>query len=85
MESCRDENYGVREDANQLARRQREEEEVLLVAEAEAEAAEEATTAVLRPETYSDATDRSCIGSVNASKGCDESRRFAEIAEGRTR
>ena len=74
------------EDAKQLAGRQREEEEeVLLAAKAEAEAAEEATTDVPRPDRYSAATDRYSIGSVTALRGCDESRRFAAIAEGITR
>ena len=73
-------------DTKQLAGRQREEEEeVLLAAEAEAEAAEEATAAVPRPERYTAAMDRSSIRSVTASRGFDESRRFAAIAEGRTR
>ena len=67
----------------QLAGRKREEEEVLLAAKAEA--AEEAATAVLRPDRYAAVTDRSCIESVTASRGCDESGRFAAIAEGRTR
>ena len=53
--------------------------------EAEAEVAEEATKAVPRPESYAAATDGSSIGSVTASRGCDESRRFAAIAERRTR
>ena len=75
-----------RGDAKQLAGRQREEEEeVLLAAEAEAEAAEEATTAVPRLDRYAAATDMSSIRSVTASRECDESRRFAAIAEGRTR
>ena len=73
------------EDAKQLAVRQREEEEeVLLAAEAEAETAEEAETAVLRTDMYATTTDSYSIGSVTASRGCDESRRFTAIAEGRT-
>ena len=74
------------EDAKQLAVRQREEEEeVLLAAEAEVEAAEEAATAIPRSDMYAAATDRYSIGSFTASRGCDELRRFAAIAEGRTR
>ena len=63
---------GVGEDAKQLAGRQREEEEVLLAAKAEAGAAEEAATVVLRPDRYTAATDRSSIGIITASSGCDE-------------
>ena len=61
------------EEAKQVVGRQREEEEeVLLAAEAEAEAAEEATTAVPWPDRYAAATDRSSIGIITASSGCDE-------------
>ena len=85
MESYRNNDWGLGEDVKQIAGRQREEEEVLLAAKAEAGAAEEAATVVLRPDRYAAATDKSSIGSVTALKGCDKSRRFAAIAEGRTR
>ena len=55
------------------------------MAEADAEAAEEAETAVPRLYRCVAATDRSSIGSVTASSGCDESMQFAAIADVRTR
>ena len=62
-----------------------EEEEVLLASKVEAEAAEEMATFILLPDNYSAATYSSSIGSVTASRGCNELRRFAAIEEGRTR
>ena len=50
----------------------------------EAEAAEEAVTAVPRTDRCAAATYRSSIGSVTASVGCDESNRSAAISKGIT-